>query len=218
MGGWHKLQNKEGLDIFRKVNKIYTAYKISDLTTTLKGKYNHTNQREVEASFSTPLFSKFGTETKLSTEEAVLQHRGSIRSRLKLNINMSEKEVLKQVLIPGAIEYGIEPNYFPLFPSQDPFNRKEGPFLEGIYFHAFTNIFGYTWVAYIDMTDIWVSCNSPLINWNWREYEDTLSRQKALAPWELTEGELEWFDSLVKIRDRRGELLTEYALPEINKK
>ena len=90
----------------------------------MKGKYNHKNKKEVEASFSTPLFSQFGVETVLTTEEAAEQHRGSIRSRIKLHQKMSEDEVLKKILIPGALESGLSPCIFPLQNGENPLDQK----------------------------------------------------------------------------------------------
>lgn len=216
MGSWEKLSNENGIEISRKVNAAYTAFKLSDSEILLKGKYNHQNQKEVEASFSTPLFSKFGTETTLTAEEAALQHRGSIRSRIKLTEKMSENNVLEQILIPGAIEYGLKSNYFPLKDGENPFTRKEGPFLRGFNFYSFTNIFDNVWVAYINplTCDIWVSNNNRLVNWKWIEYSK-INKEMDFVPWPLHANELNWFNLLCETSAYFSNILKNFP---VNKK
>jgi hypothetical protein len=202
-----------GIEIYRKKNAVYTSFKITDLFKTLKGKYNHSNKKEVEASFSTPLFSQFGTEKTLTPEEAAEQHRGSIRSRIKLHTEMSENEVLKKILIPAAIEYGLEPCIFPLQEGENPLARTKGPFIKEHYFYSFTNELNITWVAYVGKygQEIWISNNSHLVNWRWTEYNDATSTGSPLAPWVLSEQEQQWFSLILEMSDKLSSLLRKFS-------
>lgn len=202
---WEELQpipNDYGIEIQRRVNSAYTVFKFSNhKSLILKGKYNHKNKKEVEASFSSPLFSNFGTETVLTPEEAILQHRGVIRSRLKLSKKMSEEDVIEKIFIPAVIDHGLIPYTFPLKTAENPFHRKDVPFIEGYSFHSFTNLLSGLWVAYICLStgDIWITSN--LINWNWKEYKET-EKKNDIVPWVLSEEESDWISSLFKIRDK----------------
>jgi len=208
MAKWEEKTHNNGMVISRKVNKVYTAFRLRDSEIALIAKYNHVNKKDLETNFYSPLYEKLGTVIHLTEEEAREQHRGSIRYRLRLKEEISEQDALEKVFIPASIYHGLKPGNFPLKNGDNPFTMKDGPFLKGYGFHAFTNMHGETWVAYTKATsnEIWVSCNDDLIGWIWKKFETV---ENKYAPWVMSDSEKQWLAFIEHVTQEFHDLIKE---------
>jgi len=205
---WENRTTNNGTVIQRKENATYVAYRLPGLTDVLTAKYNHNNGVEVETSFETPLLSSLisslDTLTVITQQEAIDQHRGKIRVRIKFHEKITEEEALEDFIIPSAIEYGLK-NSFPLKSGENPFKRTDGVFLPGYAFHSFTNVHGEVWVAYLRIAqkEIFISCDDSLINWRWKKFDGI---EKA-APWVMTDEEIKWLSSLDHLVNKYSKIM-----------
>jgi len=188
---------ENGLEIRRKENLTYIGYVISDITgLTKKATFNNKSKKNIGASFNLSSFKDYGIVKQLSEEEMKKRHSGSTKFTLKLNEEMSEKNVIEKIIIPGCIKTGLKTSKQFFEEYQDPFKLPDGPFITGFCFHSYTNERNELWVAYINQHngDIWVSSNDDPINWKWAKLDKDVKK----FPYLITEFEENWLTLLLQ--------------------
>jgi hypothetical protein len=185
---------RSGLTVLVKENTHFNTITVKDGTQSRKATFNNKNHKTVGLDFFTDHFNAYGTVKARTDEERERCHGGKITHVLSMNNELNIDSFIDLVLIPAAIENGLKPQEFFLKNGENPFNRKDGPFIKGFHFHSYTNQHGETWVAYINPRNkqIWISSNDDRINWKWKMHTNF----NTTTPWIMSEEEKTWLQLL----------------------